>query len=129
MPHAEAIVEVGGPRITYRQLWDRAARVAGGLRALGVGAGDRVAIRLGNSLDWCLAFFGIQLTGAIAVPVNTRFSESEVEYVIRDSGSRLVISAVAAARLDRAMPRKILRGKTWRPSSIPAARPDFPKGR
>ncbi len=94
-PHAEAIVEVGGPRITYRQLWDRAARVAGGLRALGVGAGDRVAIRLGNSLDWCLAFFGIQLTGAIAVPVNTRFSESEVEYVIRDSGSRLVISAAA----------------------------------
>ncbi len=32
-PDAEAVAELGGPRLTYRQLWDRAARVAGGLRA------------------------------------------------------------------------------------------------
>jgi len=89
-PDAEAIVEVGGERINYRQLWDRSARVAGGLRALGIERGDRVAIRLGNGLDWCLAFFGIQLAGAIAVPVNTRFSEAEVEYVLTDSGSKFV---------------------------------------
>ena len=76
--------------MTYRELWDRAARIAGGLRQLGIGRGDRVAIRLGNGLDWCLAFFGIQLAGAIAVPVNTRFSESEAEYVINDSGSKHV---------------------------------------
>ena len=59
----------------------------------GIERGDRVAIRLGNGLDWCLAFFGIQLAGAIAVPVNTRFSESEVEYVITDSGSKFVCTA------------------------------------
>jgi acyl-CoA synthetase (AMP-forming)/AMP-acid ligase II len=51
-PASEAIVEIGGERINYRELWDRAARVAGGLRDLGVGRGDRVAIRLGNGLDW-----------------------------------------------------------------------------
>src|ERR1700680_1230007 len=89
-PQAESIVEVGGPRITYRELWDRSARVAGGLRSLGIGRGDRVAIPLPNVLDWCLAFCGIQLAGAIAVPVNTRFSESEVEYVVTDSGSKFV---------------------------------------
>jgi acyl-CoA synthetase (AMP-forming)/AMP-acid ligase II len=89
-PNAEAIVEAGGPRITYRELWDRSAQIAGGLRNLGIERGDRVAIRLGNGLDWCLAFFGIQLAGAIAVPVNTRFSESEAEYVITDSGSKFV---------------------------------------
>ncbi|HEV3138171.1 MAG TPA: AMP-binding protein, partial [Pirellulales bacterium] len=89
-PGAEAIVEVGGERITYRELWDRSARVAGGLRSLGIERGDRVAIRLPNGLDWCLAFFGIQLAGAIAVPVNTRFSESEVEYVVTDSLSKFV---------------------------------------
>lgn len=89
-PNAEAIVEAGGPRVTYRELWDRAARIAGGLRQHGIERGDRVAIRLGNGLDWCLAFFGIQLAGAIAVPVNTRFSEAEVEYVVSDSGSRFV---------------------------------------
>ena len=43
---AEAIVETGGgPRLSYASLWDRAAGVAGGLRALGVQRGDRVAIR------------------------------------------------------------------------------------
>ena len=91
-PDHEAIVELGGERINYRQLWDRAARVAGGLRENGVERGDRVAIRLGNGLDWCLAFFGAQMAGAIAVPVNTRFSESEVEYVVTDSGSRFSFS-------------------------------------
>jgi long-chain acyl-CoA synthetase len=89
-PHAEAIVEAGGPRITYRELWDRSAEIAGGLRKLGIERGDRVAIRLPNGLDWCLAFFGSQLAGAIAVPVNTRFSESETDYVVTDSGSKFV---------------------------------------
>jgi len=89
-PSMTAIVEVGGAKINYRDLWDRSAEVAGGLRDLGIQRGDRVAIRIGNGLDWCLAFFGIQLAGAIAVPVNTRFSESEVEYVIDDSGSKFV---------------------------------------
>jgi long-chain acyl-CoA synthetase len=89
-PNNEAIVEIGGERINYRELWERSARVAGGLKHLGVERGDRVAIRLGNSLNWCVAFWGSLLAGAIAVPVNTRFSEPEVEYVITDSGSRFV---------------------------------------
>src|SRR5205085_7205902 len=74
----------------YRELWDRSARVAGGLRVLGIGDGDRVAIRLGNGLDWCIAFWGGLMAGAITVPVNTRFSEPEVEYVLTDSGSKFV---------------------------------------
>ncbi|HEV8182007.1 MAG TPA: AMP-binding protein, partial [Candidatus Angelobacter sp.] len=44
-PGNEAVVEVGGERLTYRAFWDRAARTAGGLRALGIQPGDRVAIR------------------------------------------------------------------------------------
>lgn len=87
-PGHEAIVELGGQRVTYRQLWDRSARVAGGLKQSGIDRGDRVAIQLGNGLDWCLAFFGVQMAGAVAVPVNTRFSESEIDYVVTNSGSR-----------------------------------------
>jgi len=86
-PEAEAVVELGGPRVSYRQLWDAAARVAGGLKRQGIKRGDRAAIQLGNGLDWCLAFFGTLMAGAVVVPVNTRFSESEVAYVISDSGS------------------------------------------
>jgi long-chain acyl-CoA synthetase len=95
-PNAEAIVEAGADRVTYQQLWDRASTIAGGFRNAGIQRGDRVAIRLINGLDWCLAFFGIQLAGAIAVPVNTRFSESEAEYVISDSGSKFVCMPGAA---------------------------------
>jgi acyl-CoA synthetase (AMP-forming)/AMP-acid ligase II len=87
----EAVVETGdGPRLSYDELWDRAARVAGGLRALGVQRGDRVAIRLGNGIDWVLAFTGALLADAIVVPVNTRFTDEEAEYVVTDSGARHV---------------------------------------
>jgi len=55
-PHAEALVELGGARISYAELWDRSTRVAGGLRALGVQRGDRVANRLANGNDWVYAF-------------------------------------------------------------------------
>src|SRR5262245_27680718 len=83
-PDHEAIVELSGERINYRALWDRSARVAGGLNELGISPGDRVAIRLGNGLNWCLAFFGGQMAGAVAVWVNTRLRESEVDYVVKD---------------------------------------------
>jgi long-chain acyl-CoA synthetase len=91
-PDAEAVVEVDGPRLTYRQLWEASARVAGGLRAAGVGRGDRVAIRLGNGVDWVLGFLGTLMAGGVAVPVNTRFTDAEADYVIGDSGARVVLS-------------------------------------
>ena len=91
LPDKEAIVEMDGPRVTYRELWDRSARVAGGLRGGGVRRGDRVAIRYGNSLNWVFGFFGTLLAGAVAVPVNTRFTEPEADYVIKDSGARVVL--------------------------------------
>ncbi len=90
-PDGEALVEVGGERLTYRQVWDRAARVAGGLVAGGVERGDRVAILLPAGVEWVVCFFGIQLAGAVAVPVNTRFAPPEVEYVLADSGADAVL--------------------------------------
>ncbi len=93
----EAVVETGGgPRLIYGDLWDRAARVAGGLRALGVERGDRVAIRLGNGIDWVLAFAGALLADAIVVPVNTRFTDEEADYVVTDSGAKHVFLPGAA---------------------------------
>src|SRR6476620_4901307 len=88
---SEALVELGGDRVTYAQLWDRATRVAGGLRAAGVQPGDRVANRLPNGNDWVYAFWGTLLAGAVVVPVNTRFAEPEVRYVVEDSGAAYVV--------------------------------------
>ncbi len=93
---ATALVEVGGPSLSYGGLWERAARVAGGLRGAGVDRGDRVAIRLANGIDWVLAFFGAQLLGAVVVPVNTRLSEEEVAYVVGDSGTSYTFAPGAA---------------------------------
>jgi long-chain acyl-CoA synthetase len=94
VPDGLAVAEAGGDRVTYRELWDRAARVAGGLRGEGVGRGDRVAIQLPNGLDWVLAFWGAQLAGAVVVPVNTRLTDTEVQYVLDDSGASYVFGAL-----------------------------------
>ncbi|HET9893321.1 MAG TPA: AMP-binding protein [Streptosporangiaceae bacterium] len=89
-PDAEALVQVSGERVSYRQMWDRAARVAGGLRDAGISTGERVAIGLPNGIDWVLAFLGGLLAGAVVVPVNTRFTDDEAAYVVGDSGSTFV---------------------------------------
>ncbi|MEV5541331.1 AMP-binding protein [Saccharopolyspora shandongensis] len=90
-PDNEALVEVDGERLSYRRLWDRAARVAGGLRAAGIGRGDRVASLLPAGVGWVLGFLGTQLAGAVAVPVNTRFAAPEIDYVLTDSGAKHVL--------------------------------------
>jgi len=127
-PQATALVEVGGPSISYGQLWRAAARVAGGLHGAGVRRGDRVAIRLGNGIDWALAFFGVQLLGAAVVPVNTRFTEEEVAYVVKDSGA--VFTFMPGAPLPDGEP---LPGEQLEPDELAAifytsGTTGFPKG-
>jgi acyl-CoA synthetase (AMP-forming)/AMP-acid ligase II len=90
-PDAEALVEVDGERLTYGQLWDAASRVAGGLVEEGVRPGERVANLLPAGNDWVIGFLGTQLAGAVAVPVNTRFAQPEIEYVLQDSGAAVVL--------------------------------------
>ncbi|MCA2266084.1 class I adenylate-forming enzyme family protein [Mycobacterium marseillense] len=95
-PDSEALVELGAGRLTYRQLWDRAARVAGGLRAAGVKEGERVAVRYPAGIDWTLAFWGVVMAGGVAVAVNTRSAQPEVDFVLSDSGARLDLAPDAA---------------------------------
>nr|WP_245552322.1 AMP-binding protein [Nocardia aobensis] len=88
-PGSEAVVELAGDRLTYRQLWERAARVAGGLRAAGLERGGRVAVRYPAGVDWVLAFWGTVMAGGIVVAVNTRSAGPEVDFVLTDSGARI----------------------------------------
>jgi len=90
-PDRTAIVELGGPSATYAEIWHRARRVAGGLREAGVGVGDRVAVQLGNGLDWALAFWGAHLAGAVVVPMNTRLAPAEADYIVEDCGAAYVV--------------------------------------
>jgi len=92
-PDSEAVIELGADRLTYRQLWARASRVAGGLRAAGVKPGDRVAVRYPAGTNWVLAFWGTVMAGGVAVAVNTRSARPEVEFVLSDSGAGLDLSS------------------------------------
>ncbi|MEV4319465.1 AMP-binding protein [Actinocrispum sp. NPDC049592] len=92
-PGAEAVVEIGGARLTYRDLFDQAARVAGGLRAGGLEAGDRVALRYPAGVSWVVAFWGTVLAGGVPVAVNTRLTAPEVEFVLGDAGVSVDLDA------------------------------------
>lgn len=90
-PERTAVVELGGRQVTYQQLWDGARRVAGGLRDAGVRVGDRVAVQLPNGVDWALAFWGAQLAGAVVVPMNTRLTRAETEFIQLDAGAAYAV--------------------------------------
>jgi len=77
--------ERGTTSITYRELAERTARFAQLLRAMGVAAGDRVLVRLPNSIDYATAFLGSLKRGAIAVPTSTLLTAEEVRFLLQDS--------------------------------------------
>jgi acyl-CoA synthetase (AMP-forming)/AMP-acid ligase II len=125
---ATAIVVLGGQSLSYGELWDRAARVAGGLRDAGIERGDRVAIRLPNGLDWVLAFFGTQLAGATAVPVNTRFTDDEAAYVVDDSGASFTFTDGASPPDGGPIAVEDLRGEDLAAIFYTSGTTGFPKG-
>ncbi|WP_274631196.1 long-chain-fatty-acid--CoA ligase [Arvimicrobium flavum] len=79
-----AVVD-GAERRNWSQVNDRVARLAAGLGALGINVGDRVAILALNSSRYMEAYFGTLWAGAVAVPLNTRWSFEELAYGLTDS--------------------------------------------
>ena len=75
---------------TYAALADESARLAAGLRQLGVRAGDRVALWLPNVPAWLALVFACARLGAIAVSVNTRFRSHEVADIVGRARARLL---------------------------------------
>ncbi len=78
-------------RHTYAQLRDRVARLATGLRLLGVRPGDRVAILALNSDRYLEYLYACFWTGAVINPVNTRWSASEMAYSLSDCGTHVLV--------------------------------------
>ncbi|MBO3745220.1 AMP-binding protein [Streptosporangiaceae bacterium NEAU-GS5] len=89
-PDAAALIE-GDTVLSYADEAAAARRVAWRLHAGGVRPGDRVALALTNGWRYAVAYAGVQLAGATAVLVNTRFAPPEIEYVLRDCGATAVI--------------------------------------
>ena len=84
-------------RRSWAETVDRVARVAGGLSELGVQHGDRVAILALNSDRYFELMYAIPWLGAAMVPINTRLATPEVEYILQDSGARVLFVDGATA--------------------------------
>jgi acyl-CoA synthetase (AMP-forming)/AMP-acid ligase II len=81
--------------ITYQDLQAAVDRTAHGLTALGVTAGDRVALFLPNIPAFPITYLAVQKVGAIAVAVNTMLTSDELHHVLTDSGARTVFTTAA----------------------------------
>jgi fatty-acyl-CoA synthase len=89
-------------RLTYAQLDAAIDAVAGGLLRAGIQAGDRVGIWAPNCAEWVLVQYATAKVGAILVNVNPAYRAHELEYVLRQSGMRLLFSASAFKTSDYA---------------------------
>jgi len=91
-PNTEALVESAtGRRLTYRELNARANCVANGLRGIGVGEGDRVALLLMNGAEFVESFYAVGKIGAVNVPLNWRLVPDELEFILADAGATVLV--------------------------------------
>ncbi|MFQ5693985.1 MAG: class I adenylate-forming enzyme family protein, partial [Nitrospinota bacterium] len=89
-PENEFLVD-GDLRLTFAQ-WDRRVnRAARAYRQLGVGRGDHVVLALRNREELITSWYGLMKLGAVATPVNFRFSPGEIAYCVRDAEARVFV--------------------------------------
>lgn len=77
-------------RFTYKQFADRAARLGGSLRAMGIEPGDRVAFLSTNCHRLLEAYYGVLEAGAVLLPMNVRLAPLELAYILNDSEARVL---------------------------------------
>jgi fatty-acyl-CoA synthase len=85
-------IAYGDRRLSYREFGAQATRLAHALRASGIQRGDRVAYMCPNIPEMLVANFGVPLSGAVMVPINTRLSADEVRYICNHSGAKLLVA-------------------------------------
>ena len=96
-----------GRSLTYRRLADSVARVAYGLKALGVGPGDRVALVMPNAPQHVIAFYAVLRLGGIVVEHNPLYTRDELEVQFRDHGARFVIAWDKLAPVIQSLPAEL----------------------
>jgi len=79
--------------ITYVELKERVDKLAAFLVDKGVKEGDKVALFLRNSPEFIYSIFAISKIGAILVPINTFLKDEELSYILKDSGSSVLIAS------------------------------------
>jgi long-chain acyl-CoA synthetase len=83
----------GEVALTYAQMWERVRRLVGGLRGLGMGHGDRVAVVGRNCHRYLELYQAVPGAGMALVPLNQRHTAAELGYALQDSGARVLFVA------------------------------------
>lgn len=111
-PDAPALFYGADCLASYAQFRNQAAAFAAGLRARGIGPGDRVALFLKNSPDYLVAKFGIWWNGSVAVPINAKLHPAEADWITQNAGAVLVLAA-ADAGLGSGIPQLAPGSQDW----------------
>lgn len=77
--------------ISYKQVLDTADALSAYFLEMGIKKGDRLALIIENSVDWVLYDQGLQQIGAVNVSIYPTLSETEIEYILNDSGARTIL--------------------------------------
>src|SRR5258705_1319016 len=91
------VVRLDETVLSYADLDEGSARVAGLLRECGLRAGDRVAVMLPNVPTFAVIYYGVLRAGGIVVPMNPLLKAREVAYYLDDSGARLIFAGPDSA--------------------------------
>ncbi|MEM1048107.1 MAG: AMP-binding protein [Pseudomonadota bacterium] len=92
-PDLPAVARGTAPLLTYRQLGDKAARLAGGLRhRLGLAEDDRVAIVSKNTPEYIEILYGIWQAGLVAVPINAKLHGAEIGWILEHAGCKALFA-------------------------------------
>ncbi|MFS0775744.1 long-chain-fatty-acid--CoA ligase [Neobacillus sp. 3P2-tot-E-2] len=95
-----------GKEMTYKELYDEALSFASYLQQIGISKGDRVAIMLANTPQSVISYFGILIAGGIVVQTNPLYTERELEYQMKDSGAKAIITLdILYPRASKVMPQ------------------------
>jgi long-chain acyl-CoA synthetase len=97
-PHREAIV-LDTQRTTFGQLEEASSKVANALLNLGMKKGAHVAILMSHSPEWVINYFGVIKGGGIAVLLNTALKAPELEVLLRDSDSEILLTEQGFSRM------------------------------
>ncbi len=81
-----------GKEMTFKTLYKQTLKLAEFLQNLGIEKGDRVAVMLPNIPQTVISFYAILQAGGIVVPVNPLYQEREIEFIMKDSGAKVVIT-------------------------------------
>ena len=85
-------IEFEEQRVTFKEIYLQANKVANAFQSIGILKGDRVAQYMPNSLELVYSLVGNFRNGSIVVPMNINFKEQEISHILIDSGAKVIIT-------------------------------------